>query len=280
MKKNKLFILLLPFLLSGCNEKQTITSMSDSNTPNNSNDIVFDDITPSLSGAISVNKLQKIIDEVINNTIYDIKSSSISMSKITFETVLNDAEKNDDNNYYSLSLDKKYYENSVLVTTIKGESSEDYQCFGYFNDKLGKLAKKYVYIDEKFEKIITCNEFTSIDSSKEIKFNSDPYDITSFDKYFLVESPDAVFETATEYNLAGYLNDEVVARKITEFKSGSNTYKNYFDYYFKDNKLTKIVRYSVSFLNDKEENAFEKKTSISTFSYSNNGIFDKNLLPK
>lgn len=280
MKKNILFILLMPFLLTGCNEKQTITSMSDSNTPNNSNDIVFDDITTSLSGGISLNKLQKIIDEVINNTIYDIKSSSTSMSKITYENLLKDAEKNDDNNYYSLSLDKKYYENSVLVTTINGESSDDYQCFGYFNDELGKLAKKYVYIDDKFENIVTCNEFTSIDALKEIEFNSDPYDITSFDKYFLIESPDMIFESASEYSLAGYLDDVVVARKITENKNSSNTYKNYFDYYFKDNKLTKIVRYSVSFLNDNEENAFEKKTTISTFSYSSNGIFDKNLLPE
>lgn len=280
MKKNILFILLMPFLLTGCNEKQTITSMSDSNTPNNSNDIVFDDITTSLSGGISLNKLQKIIDEVINNTIYDIKSSSTSMSKITYENLLKDAEKNDDNNYYSLSLDKKYYENSVLVTTINGESSDDYQCFGYFNDELGKLAKKYVYIDDKFENIVTCNEFTSIDALKEIEFNSDPYDITSFDKYFLIENPDMIFESASEYSLAGYLDDVVVARKITENKNSSNTYKNYFDYYFKDNKLTKIVRYSVSFLNDNEENAFEKKTTISTFSYSSNGIFDKNLLPE
>lgn len=280
MKKNKLFIFLIPLLLGGCDEKQTITSMSDSNTPNNSNDIVFDDIATSLSGGISIKKLQNIIDEVINNTIYDIKSSSTTMSKITYESLLNDTEKNDDNNYYSLSVDKKYYENSVLVTTINGESSDDYQCFGYFNDELGKLAKKYVYIDDKFENIVTCNEFTSIDAVKEIEFNSDPYDITSFDKYFLIESPDMIFDIATEYSLAGYLDDVVVARKITEFKNSSNTYKNYFDYYFKDNKLTKIVRYSVSFLNDNEENIFEKKTTVSTFSYSNNGIFDKNLLPK
>ncbi len=270
MKNRFLLILLSSILLSGCGDDGVIrTNVTSPNDNGIDTTITSEDVVSSITGGIYSKKLEEILNNIKDNTIYNIKRSYSS-----YVHVINNEEKND---VFSLNIDTKLFTNSVLTKSIDAKTTNDYQYFNYYDENNGKNVNQYVYMDDDFENIILKKEFVNNENSKKVIETSSSYTLKNYDENFLIVDPASFSNNIEDYKVAGYIDDVLFVRLIN--KTAINEENNvtiYVDYYIKDNKINKKEFYKEI---SNEEKVLEQEKIITSYYYQDNGAYDKNIIP-
>ncbi len=271
MKNKFLIVLLSTILLSSCGDNDVIrTNVTSPNDNSFDTTITSDDVASSITGGIYSKKLEDILTNIKDNTIYNIKRSSSSYVHLNKD--------NDKNEVFSLNIDTKLFANSVLTRSINAKTTNDYQYFSYYDENYGKKVNEYVYVDDNFKNIISRNEFVNKENKKEVTEKSEVYTLKNYDEHFLIFDPLTFSNNIEDYALAGYIDDVLFVRQISTSKHNvDDTMTTYTDYYIEDNKINrKEIYVEISDGN----NLLEQEKISSLYYYQDNGNYDKNIIPQ
>lgn len=270
--KNRFLLILLSsiLLLSGCGDDGVIrTNVTSPNDNGIDTTITSEDVVSSITGGIYSKKLEEILNNIKDNTIYNIKRSYSS-----YVHVINNEEKND---VFSLNIDTKLFTNSVLTKSIDAKTTNDYQYFNYYDENNGKNVNQYVYMDDNFENIILKKEFVNNENSKKVIETSSSYTLKNYDENFLIVDPSSFSNNIEDYKVAGYIGDVLFVRLINKkVNNEENNVTIYVDYYIEDNRINKKEFYKEI---SNGEKVLEQEKIITSYYYQDNGTYDKNIIP-
>lgn len=271
MKNRFLLILLSSILLSGCGDDGVIrTNVTSPNDNGIDTTITSEDVVSSITGGIYSKKLEEILSNIKDNTIYNIKRSYSS-----YVHVINNEEKND---VFSLNIDTKLFTNSVLTKSIDAKTTNDYQYFNYYDENNGKNVNQYVYMDDDFENIILKKEFVNNENSKKVIETSSSYTLKNYDENFLIVDPSSFSNNIEDYKVAGYIGDVLFVRLINKkVNNEENNVTIYVDYYIEDNRINKKEFYKEI---SNGEKVLEQEKIITSYYYQDNGTYNKNIIPQ
>ncbi len=296
MKKNRLFLFLsTAVLLTSCGGDTSIRRDDREGSSSTSVSIIDDDdIYSNITSSITTSEMQTIIDTAKKglNGIQSVTSKYAYIS-YKYDSNYTNQSVNETNSLTSKTL---CYSNSVLYTNNSATNFSDFKKFNFVSSSEEKRLSTFIYLnlnDEEgrfIEKRSVYQKDGETSTTVKIDEKVD-YSPTNYDDTFTLIKEDDIYDVSSNLDkveVIGVLNDgNTIARFIlkneeTTSKDGStlvNVQKC--DYIYKNNNLVNINLYVSQYYKDADSKLYpyEIMTVSNSFSYTENGSYDKNQIP-
>ena len=281
MNKFTRLILLIPVLtLTACGTEDPKKPASNSTGPVTSS-------TAATSGEVFYRALS--LEEVkecffkMNETIVSTKTIQTQLTKTTFEVV----DEVLTPTVYSIDIDTKLFNNSIVFASYKADTVDSYKEFGFYSDEDGARVERYIYIDNAFENINTVLVYSKTgEANRKNVLTQVPYSITTSDAEFTIGTPIILPDVDSDYNkisiAAELANGNYQVRFTSKVTAGDMETIIHKTYVAQDDYLLYYTEYcEINTIVSEEE-----KTPVMNYnyrydhSYSPNGDFERSSLPE
>ena len=281
MNKFTRLILLIPVLaLTACGTEDPKKPASNSTGPVTSS-------TAATSGEVFYRALS--LEEVkecffkMNETIVSTKTIQTQLTKTTYEVV----DEVLTPTVYSIDIDTKLFNNSIVFASYKADTVDSYKEFGFYSDEDGARVERYVYIDNAFENINTVLVYSKTgEANRKNVLTQVPYSITTSDAEFTIGTQIILPDVDSDYNkisiAAELANGNYQVRFTSKVTAGDMETIIHKTYVAQDDYLLYYTEYcEINTIVSEEE-----KTPVMNYnyrydhSYSPNGDFERSSLPE
>ena len=281
MNKFTRLILLIPVLaLTACGTEDPKKPASNSTGPVTSS-------TAATSGEVFYRALS--LEEVkecffkMNETIVSTKTIQTQLTKTTYEVV----DEVLTPTVYSIDIDTKLFNNSIVFASYKADTVDSYKEFGFYSDEDGARVERYVYIDNTFENINTVLVYSKTgEANRKNVLTQVPYSITTSDAEFTIGTQIILPDVDSDYNkisiAAELANGNYQVRFTSKVTAGDMETIIHKTYVAQDDYLLYYTEYcEINTIVSEEE-----KTPVMNYnyrydhSYSPNGDFERSSLPE
>ena len=281
MNKFTRLILLIPVLaLTACGTEDPKKPASNSTGPVTSS-------TAATSGevfyrALSLEEVKECFS-IINETIVSTKTIQTQLTKTTYEVV----DEVLTPTVYSIDIDTKLFNNSIVFASYKADTVDSYKEFGFYSDEDGARVERYVYIDNTFENINTVLVYSKTgEANRKNVLTQVPYSITTSDAEFTIGTQIILPDVDSDYNkisiAAELANGNYQVRFTSKVTAGDMETIIHKTYVAQDDYLLYYTEYcEINTIVSEEE-----KTPVMNYnyrydhSYSPNGDFERSSLPE
>lgn len=281
MNKFTRLILLIPVLaLTACGTEDPKKPASNSTGPVTSS-------TAATSGevfyrALSLEEVKECFSKM-NETIVSTKTIQTQLTKTTYEVV----DEVLTPTVYSIDIDTKLFNNSIVFASYKADTVDSYKEFGFYSDEDGARVERYVYIDNAFENINTVLVYSKTgEANRKNVLTQVPYSITTSDAEFTIGTPIILPDVDSDYNkisiAAELANGNYQVRFTSKITAGDVETIIHRTFVAQDGYLLYHTEYCEinTIVSEEEKTPVMNYNYKYDYSYSPNGDFERGSLPE